>query len=308
MNNSEIRLVKNNDIDFQKWDQCIENSHSGIVYAYSWFLERICPHWDALIWGDYLYVMPLVNNRKFGISYIYQPFFTQQLGVFSNFPPEPEIVNLFLHAIPRQFRLTDMNLNLGNIPTTNQFSLRQNTTYHLYLDPSAAKLRYGYHSNTRRNIQKAIQNRVYISQVYDVSLFLKFTQSNLRNKSPEIRPKHYAALYKVVSHALFNRYGEIWGAWDSANNLIAAAFFLGTNRGSIYLAASSNGRGIEDSAMFLLIDNYIQKNAGKAMILDFEGSNIPGLARFYSGFGATARTYYSVHQNRLPRILRCFKK
>jgi hypothetical protein len=60
--------------------------------------------------------------------------------------------------------------------------------------------------------------------------------------------------------------------------------------------------------MFLLIDTFIQNNSGKNLILDFEGSNIPGIARFYKGFGAMAETYYSVHQNRLPRLLRIFKK
>jgi hypothetical protein len=60
--------------------------------------------------------------------------------------------------------------------------------------------------------------------------------------------------------------------------------------------------------MFLLIDTYIGQNAGKEMTLDFEGSNIPGIARFYKGFGALPQTYYSLHQNRLPKLLQIFKK
>ena len=74
------------------------------------------------------------------------------------------------------------------------------------------------------------------------------------------------------------------------------------------MAASSNQAGIEQSAMFLLVDTFIEKNAGKKQIFDFEGSNIPGVARFYAGFGATPETYYSVHQNRLPKLLQIFKK
>jgi hypothetical protein len=308
MSNPEIRFVKNQDIDRDKWDQCIRNSPFGIAYAYSWFLDRICLRWDALIWGNYLYVMPLVNNRKFGISYIYQPFFTQQLGVFSNFVPEPEIVNKFLQAIPKRFRLIDMRLNLGNKPTTNQFFIQPNSTHHLHLNSGIEQIQSGYNSNTRRNIQKAIQHKVFISPVYDIPQFLKFTQQNLQEKSPEIKLPHYAALQKLISHALNNQFGEIYGAWDSTNTLIAAAFFLSSNQKSIYLAASSNAIGTEKSAMFLLIDTFIQKNAGKNIILDFEGSNIPGVARFYGGFGGKPQTYYSIHQNRLPKLLRYFKK
>lgn len=308
MKNPEIRFVKNNDIDQQKWDQCIANSPFGIVYAYSWYLDRICQHWDALIWGDYLYIMPLVNNRKFGISYIFQPFFTQQLGIFSAFPPEPDIVNQFLHAIPEKFRLTQMKLNLGNSPSVNNFSIHRNNTFHLNLKSGVDNIRSYYNSNTCRNIQKAIKNKVYASPVYDILQFLEFTQKNLKEKSPEIKQKHYTALQKVISFALYKQIGEIYGAWDSANNLIASAFFVGSNQKVIYLAATSNNKGTELSAMFLLIDTFIRDNAGKYQVLDFEGSNIPGVARFYDGFGAMSENYYSVHQNRLPKILQLFKK
>jgi hypothetical protein len=35
---------------------------------------------------------------------------------------------------------------------------------------------------------------------------------------------------------------------------------------------------------------------------------IPGVARFYSGFGATAETYFQLKFNRLPLPFRWFKK
>jgi hypothetical protein len=308
MSNPEIRFVANKDIDRAKWDQCIASSPFGIVYAYSWYLDRICPIWDALIWGDYQYIMPLVNNRKYGINYIYQPFFTQQLGVFSSLPTEPAIVDRFLNSIPKQFRLTDMNLNIGNVLKTPHFGFRHNTTYHLNLQPEISAIQTAYNSNTRRNVQKAIQNKISISPVSDIDVFLKFTQDNLKEKSPEIKSKHYLALRKVVNFTIEHQLGEIYGAWDSDNNLVASVFFVTSNQKSIYLAASSNQTGIEQSAMFLLVDIFIENNAGKELILDFEGSNIPGVARFYKGFGATPETYYSVHQNRLPRFLRIFKK
>lgn len=308
MSNPEIRFIRNSEIDRSKWDQCISGSPFGIAYAWSWYLDRICTHWDALIWGNYLYVMPLVNNRKFGIRYIYQPFFTQQLGVFSKLNIEPEITNQFLDAIPKPFRLTDMNLNLGNSMKTADFSFRQNTTFHLNLQSDITEIRTAYNSNTRRNIQKAIQHNILIRPVDDISQFIRFTSENLKSKSPEIKARHYSALGEVLRYALGNHSGELIGAWDSENNLVASVFFVKSNQTLIYLAASSSQSGTEKSAMFLLIDTFIGQNAGKEMTLDFEGSNIPGIARFYKGFGALPQTYYSIHQNRLPKLLQIFKK
>jgi hypothetical protein len=308
MNNPEIRLIRNKDIDRSKWDQCIGNSPSGIAYAHSWYLDRICSHWDALVSDDYQYVMPLVNNRKFGISYIYQPFFTQQLGVFSTLNPEPGIIKQFLDAIPKQFRLIDMNLNIGNKFETEKFSTRHNSTYHLNLRSGLSEIRVMYKSNTKRNIEKATQQSINITPVNDISRFLQFTAENLRLKSPEIKSRHYSSLQKVISYALENKCGVIIGAVDSANQLLASVFFIQTNQTIIYLAASSNKAGIDKSAMFLLIDTFIQQNAGQNLTLDFEGSNIPGVARFYAGFGAIPLTYVSMHQNYLPGFLQVFKK
>lgn len=307
MNNPEIRFIENKDIDYPKWDLCIDNSPFGITYAKSWYLDRICPHWDALVWGDYLYIMPLVTNRKYGISYIYQPFFTQQLGVFSAFEVNPEIVNRFLNAVPLVYRLADIKLNLGNLPTTTSYQYRKNITYHLSLARNHHEIQKSYNENTRRNIQKAKKNDIWISPVYEIPQFIGFTKSNLKDKSPEITDAHYQALQNVVNYAVFHHEGELYGAWDSTNNLVAAAFFLNSNRKSIYLAASSNSAGMEQSAMFLLIDTFIRANSGQNRVLDFEGSNLPGIARFYAGFGAVPQVYYSAHRNNLPALLRFFK-
>lgn len=308
MSNPEIRFVPNSNIDRSRWDQCISRSSFGIAYAYSWYLDRICREWDALIGGNYQYLMPLVNNRKYGIRYIYQPFFTQQLGIFSELPVNDAIVLKFLGAIPVRFRLTDMNLNLGNSIQSNQFSSRKNITYHLNLSPEITELRSGYNTNTRRNIQKAKHNNVSVMLFSDIRIFTEFTRINLKKKSPEIKVRHYYALAEVVKYALYHNLGEIYVARNAETKLLSAAFFLKTNQTCIYLAASSNQEGIEKKSMFLLLDTFIENNAGSRLTLDFEGSNIHGIARFYAGFGASPKNYYSIHQNRLPSLIRLLKK
>jgi len=53
-----------------------------------------------------------------------------------------------------------------------------------------------------------------------------------------------------------------------------------------------------------LIDAFIKENAGKPVTLDFEGSNNPGLARFYSSFGAKKVVYQQFTRNSLPAPVR----
>lgn len=304
---SEIKYIKNEFIDYEKWDFCIDNSSCGIVYGKTWYLDRVSLNWDALIWGDYLYVMPLVYSRKYGINYIYQPFFTQQLGVFSAFEISSEIVNSFLKSIPNKFLKIDMKLNIGNRPTIDSFILKKNTTFFLNLENSMSVISEKFRNNTIRNIRKAESNKISITNEYNVDLFIDFTRKNLNIKSPEVKTIHYNNLKNVINHALYYNLGEIYCAYDRTNTLVAAAFFLKSNNKIIYLAASSNETGTTQSAMFLLVQKFIEINSGNELILDFEGSNLPGIARFYSGFGAEGGTYYSVHISPINRILNIMK-
>jgi hypothetical protein len=84
--NDMITYLTHKEIDFEKYDRCIDLSLNGIVYAYSWYLDMVTDDWDILVEDDYKSVMPLPKRKKFGIHYIYQPFFVQQLGVFSVVP------------------------------------------------------------------------------------------------------------------------------------------------------------------------------------------------------------------------------
>jgi hypothetical protein len=59
--------------------------------------------------------------------------------------------------------------------------------------------------------------------------------------------------------------------------------------------------------MYAIFDAFIKKYAGHDLVLDFEGSEIEGIARFYRGLGAKPVYYYSVKQNRLPVWARWIK-
>ena len=58
-------------------------------------------------------------------------------------------------------------------------------------------------------------------------------------------------------------------------------------------------------ASHFLVNELMKLHIGK--IVDFEGSNIEGVARFYKGFGAHHTFYSTVKINRLPFYLRWLK-
>ena len=70
--------------------------------------------WDALVLDDYETVMPLTWNKKFGISYLYQPAFTQQGGVFGAGIFDNKLVDAFITRALDKFPFIEINLNYAN--------------------------------------------------------------------------------------------------------------------------------------------------------------------------------------------------
>ena len=76
-----IKRLKNHNIDKAKWDEVITQSDHPHVYLLSWYLDIISPGWEALIYEDYKYVVPLPVKTKWGIPYLIQPLYCQKIGI-----------------------------------------------------------------------------------------------------------------------------------------------------------------------------------------------------------------------------------
>ncbi|MBU0764664.1 MAG: hypothetical protein KJ607_07510 [Bacteroidetes bacterium] len=295
----EIKYLKYDSIDLSKWNSCISRSFNGIAYAYSWFLDAVADRWDALVGGDYEVVMPLTPGRKLGIDYILQPIFCQQLGVFSTVLLTPEITDLFIGEIPSHYKIVRINLNSFNKTDTKKIVKKTNITYELDLIGTYKQLSANYSTNTKRNIRQAAGGNISISETISPNSLLYLYRETVGRKL-RLREEYYDRMRRIISFAIRNRIGSLYGAYTPQNTLCAAAFFLETHNKSIYIFSCSDREGFEKRAMFLIVDEYIRKNAEKSLTLDFEGSMIGGLARFYGGFGATPCQYLQIRRNTLP--------
>jgi len=297
-----IRFLQHYEIDRIAWDNCIENSQQGLIYGLSWYLDLVSPGWCALAENDYEAVMPLPVKKKFGINYIIQPVYAQQLGIFSATQVSAEKVSEFISAIPDKYKFLAVNLNFANHFVSGDFKLRSNANYELSLEPDYDYLYRTFSSNTQRNIQKAVGLNINFEGTADELIELK-TENTAKGRRR--LPAEY--IKKFVSVFLENGKGFICKA-SVDDKPCAAVFFIYHNKRIYYLIPVSNPTGKEKKAMFAIIDLLIQKFAGSNLVLDFEGSNIPGLARFFEGFAAENVNYSTLTINRLPFPLNLFKR
>ncbi len=278
----KIQHLRHKDIDFEKWDNAMNLCTNRLCYANSWFLNIVSPKWEALVSEDYNYLMPLPVKRKYKIPYIVQPHLAQQLGVFSTFEINDEVLQMFIKNIP--YYSYEINLNENN--KHEEVICKKN--YILKLNEPYSKLQTQFSKNTNRNIAKTKKQKVIIQKNISLEAYLNFYYSIEK----EFISSEKTVLQKLLSEGIEREQVTLYGALDSDNQLIAAVCIFITEQRLTYLFPVSNNAGKQNSAMFMIINELIKENAGKDILLDFEGSQIEGIARFYKGFGAINQPYY----------------
>lgn len=301
----KIQYIAHRNIDVEKWNSCVKNASNSRVYALSWHLDRTAETWDALVLGNYQFVMPLPVKKKWGISYLYQPLFCQQLGIFPN--PTEETARLFYLELTTRFRYFNIQINAQNplvqIPNTIEFLPRKN--YILPLDRSYEAIFNDYSTNTKRNLTKAQKNRLSFISGIGTEEFMLFKTANLPVK---LTKTDLEKLKRLTAFGQLQGHGRFYGVYGPKNELLSAVYFCRFKNRLTYMNAVSSEEGKILGAMPFLVDQVIRENAGKNLVLDFEGSMIPGVARFYEGFGASPETYFQLKYNRLPLLLKGLKR
>lgn len=300
-----IQYLTQQQINKQKWDACIEAADNGLIYAFSFYLDTMSKHWDALVLNDYEAVMPLTWNKKYGIRYLYQPFLTAQSGVFGK-KITGEQVDLFIQAIPGSFRFIDISLNSNNASGNLEGVSISRSNYVLDLSKPYETLFQNYRENIRRNIKKALQLGCVIQKGFDAEKVILLAVQQMKSHGNEEADniERFRKLYQYL-HA--RQMATTYGVFTAQNELLASCVFFFSHNRAYYILVGNHPNGKTTGASHALIDAFIKDHAGKNMLLDFEGSDIRNLAFFYSSFGAVHEIYPAIKINRLPFYLRWMK-
>jgi len=293
-----IQYLTHNSIDRAKWDETVTSS--GLIYPQSWYLDIVHPYWEALVLDDYEAVMPLTGGKKFGVRYLYQPFFVQQLGVFSKFPTSFENHDDFLKAIPSRFRFAEIRLNEQNAFVENAqiFGWHRNVVLDLNRDYDT--IRAHYHSNTKRNLSKAESHDLQLVDNADLKQIVVLFRDNRGASIGIWGEAEYATLINLGEASIRRGAAFTLGVTENGSDeLLCGALFMKTDKRVIFLFSGNSAAGKERQAMTFLLDRVIQKYVHQPMIFDFEGSDDDNLARFYLGFGGEERPYPSYTFNNL---------
>ncbi|HVZ57664.1 MAG TPA: GNAT family N-acetyltransferase [Chitinophagaceae bacterium] len=297
-----IQYLTRGQLDPAKWDACIQAASNSLIYGYSSYLDLMAGQWDALVLGDYRAVMPLPWRKKWGIRYLYQPAFTQQLGVFSRLPLSGELVRAFLEAIPGRFRFAEIFLyyacGLDGLP--------RHVNLLVPLQEPYETISGRYTRDLRKNLRHAHAARLVYLRDTDPALIWQGYRHRTGPRVPHVTQKDYENFEKLCRRAADLGELRVRSVQDEQGLLCGSLFLV--KGGRIYLMESFTGpRARKKAANHFLLDQVIREFAGSDLLLDFEGSDIPGIAAFKRNFGPVDQPYYFYRCNRLPRLVRWIK-
>ncbi len=303
-----IEYVPNNLINKEKWDNWVRRASNRRIYAMSFLLDIFSPGWGALIMDDGHAFMPVTWKRKFGVSYVYQPIFVQQLGCFFLDNSYSESLPYFIEKLSASFRFIDISMNEANYYQNDLIYLSKMSNYLLKLDKSYDLIIRQYNTNTRRNIIKAERLGLELLPHYTPSEIIRLFTQNKGRLYPNIRKKNYTRLQFFIDKGLADGFIQIKAARALNGQVIAAACFLKEFDRYVFYFSANTEEGRNQGALFFLINSFIKQNSESFMILDFNGSMNKNIARFYRGFGAEQTFYHRLKINRLGFPINLIKR
>ncbi len=297
---SSLTYIESPSLDRERWNRAIDDSERSLAYGYTEYLDAVCTHWGGIVSEEYEFVMPLPWNAKFLLfRQVYMPPYVQQIGPFGPGLKKP-LWDDILAAVPREIRY--MQLSMSHPSHIGPAEKRANLI--LSLDRSHEAIFSDYSSNHRRNVRRSREEGFSIKPVR-IEPFLDFADHHYLPKIPE-QKRHHSAYHRLVPTLVGSSKAVILGVQDRQGKMLAAAFLPHTPTRTTLLIPVTSRSGRDRRAMFYLIDELVREFAGSNRILDFEGSTIPSIARFYKGFGAQNEPYYVYRHNRLPLGLKQF--
>ncbi|WP_088655657.1 hypothetical protein [Geofilum rhodophaeum] len=287
MKKHQLIRLRHHEIDKKRWDAGIASSTHPLIYADSWYLDLVAPQWEAVVSDDYSILWPLTINRKHLWPMLVQPMFTQQLGIFSSQPLDKQMVTQIYKKNPYPI-LTLQSHAQTKWPAARQVTSKQNAVLPLQKDYDS--LQKAFRKGRKHSVKKVLKDPgIYLSHA-STEAFITFTQ---KHNNYNLAERHLQLLQALITGALARHNGFILSAESEDKGPLAMAFFLRKYQRIIHLSGHSSTGGLAKDGMSLIINQVIKDYAGSDYLLDFEGSDLKGVASFYRSFGADVECYQS---------------
>lgn len=312
-NTEEVRYLRED--EFAPWDNFVDASPQGSLFAHSWWLQAIGGDTRVLACfknGRICAGIPLHFESHYGLKFCRMPKLTPLWGVL--LPPRQGkrvnvaseenglLKNLATALKKHKFFFQFFNPEFDNwLPFFWQgYSQTTRYTYRIALsDLDCVWQELGH--NARNQIRSAQRLGVAIHTCDSHQVFAMEEETYRRQG---LRVPHTGEyLNRLYSAAKERGSGECWAAVDPAGAVHCAAFSVWDAK-AMYALVLGNSEQRNSGATSLLEWHMLQFAAQKSKVFDFCGSYVEGIERFVRSFGGTRIPYYQI--TRFPKLLKAY--
>jgi hypothetical protein len=302
----KLSYLTRSEINNARWDKCIDTAVNGSVFAYSWYLDKVAPGWEALVDEQYHTVMPLTfapYNRKKDIC---QPLFTPSLGIFSNHLIFPSALKQFYNEIESRFR--SVNLVLSKMNTADCFPSEKilfKAVWEKDMIQTHSRLKAEYSYTALVDLAAFHSSKFKLAHNVPITDLQQFWAMNT-DCSPVKYSENNVRTFRLLMNELNQRnLGSISVAYDANKQPCAMIAWAWSRQRISVIHQMANAKGLEAKALPVLIDNIMQKHSEKAITLSIPASH-KNSAMELSSMGFTAYQYPNLHienKNLFSRML-----
>lgn len=294
-----IRRLKYNEIDFDKYSLCLENSEQRKYSATKIFLDVTSnKQWELLVYNDYEAVMPVPFIKKLGVKLVVNPKLCQQLGVFSE-KDNREFNDLFLSFFEKNYNIWYYAFN-----AENNFSklLNQRQNFLIYPNNYEA-VRQKYSPKRKRKLrldeEVALNSKVIEINIKDVEAFISSNFIGAKDDKDKLK-------FLTIFHEL-ERSGYLKITAFVYREKIINAIAVFFDEKTVALLGTFNDKDyVKLSGASTIIDHVIAQNIGQR-IFDFEGSDVPAVEEFFRGFRPELQMYPVIANSKKDIIKKTLK-
>lgn len=304
-------LVRGADIGSQMWDDFITSSPEGIVYATYDYISIAAPGWQAVVLSsgnEIQAVFPFYVKKKMGISYFYQPFFTQSWGVFfkpmhckisKEYDLKKKLIKQILEFITPCFSEADFNCTPHfDYPLPfhwEGYTIKNKYTYQVDTAIALSDIWSETAEGIRRDIKKAKKASILIERTDTADDVITLFQERKANEIRDIEHQDFSKLKQIFDTLHKAGNAHVLEAKDSEGQLIAGILLYEYKELTTYFFGTSTLEAKTSGAMSLLLWHAIEAAAaGGYLRFDFEGSMIESIERYFRGFGARPVPYLNL--------------
>lgn len=290
-----MRFLSSHELNKNKWDTLVTQA-GGMYFSSSSFLDAMAKNWGAFVDENYSKGFAVCFNRVMGFRLLYPPLFSRTVEFFNLSPDD-------FNVLPERLKSV---FKTGFLQSENELFLdnKSQKTYQVH-DPSKAM-----NTLAKRMLKKACE-KTYTVEIHDFRPILPFIRQELSGKVKELNTENLKRLETLLFRLEEREKLLSYGIFNSRTELCGGMFFAQNEGKTVYILGSATKSCRDEGGMYLCMERAIHESLERSSQLDFGGSNIESIRRFYVALGGVDRLYFSYSWDKSPfwfRLLRSLKK